>query len=65
MYTTVSGDTWDIISNKNYGSTKYIKELIRANLNYINTVIFSAGIQISIPVIEIKDTPLEKPPWRR
>ena len=30
-YTTVQGDTWDLISYKVYGSEKYIGNLMQAN----------------------------------
>ena len=43
-YTTVSMDTWDIISKKVYGDEHYIDKLIAANVQYRKVVIFSAGI---------------------
>ena len=31
VYKTVSGDTWDLISYKLYGSEQYFHQLMRAN----------------------------------
>lgn len=64
IYTTVLGDTWDIIAFKVYGDEVYMKELIRANIEYVTTVYFSAGVRIICPDIT---TPLNKmlPPWKR
>ncbi|OPJ63682.1 tail protein X [Clostridium chromiireducens] len=64
-YTTVLGDTWDMIAFKIYGKEKYAKELVESNINYVETVIFSAGTVINIPEItETVDTS-SMPPWKR
>ena len=41
IYTTIQGDMWDGISYKVYGSDRYSKKLIKANISYANVVIFS------------------------
>ena len=63
-YKTISGDTWDIIAYKVYGECIYMDRLIEANIPYADTVIFSAGIELSIPEIttEAANT---LPPWKR
>ena len=33
-YTTIQGDTWDLIAYKLYGEEKYMKNLIEANEEY-------------------------------
>ena len=33
-YTTVSGDTWDIVAYKAYGNEMYMDTLIKANIEY-------------------------------
>lgn len=65
-YKTVQGDTWDIISFKQYGSELYTKQLVEANPTQRKTLIFGAGTLLTIPDI----TPAEQlqtnaPPWRR
>lgn len=60
-YTTVLGDTWDKISYEQYGDY-YISELLEANPDYIDTVIFSSGIELVIP--DIDDSSDSEVPWR-
>lgn len=63
-YTTILGDTWDMISFKVYGKEKYAKELAEANPKYINTVVFSAGTVLQVPdiIVSVSDS---LPPWKR
>lgn len=65
-YTTKSGDTWDMISLAVYGSELFVSELIEANQDWANTLVFGAGIKLIIPEItqsQRENTSL--PPWRR
>lgn len=64
MYQTIQGDTWDIISMKVYGSIGPIGSLMDANRTYIDTVIFSGGIDIVVPVIAVEQSS-KLPPWKR
>lgn len=43
-YTTVSGDTWDIVAYKAYGNEMYMNTLIKANIEYKDTYIFQQGL---------------------
>ena len=63
-YTTVQGDTWDMIALRQLGSERYTSLLMEANTNHISTGIFSAGEVLVIPEIT---TPLPEslPPWMR
>lgn len=66
-YRTQQGDTWDLIAFRMYpklGAEKLMSELIEANSDYVNIVIFPANIILNIPDIEI---PVAKtlPPWKR
>lgn len=63
-YTTVSGDTWDQISFKIYGSEKYADKLVKANLDHVYTVVFSSNIVLNVPVIQIEMSS-SLPPWKR
>lgn len=63
-YTTIAGDMWDIIAYKVYGDEAYTDKLIKHNLDYIDTVVFSAGIVLSLPDVIIKNTE-GIPPWKR
>ena len=67
VYRTVSGDTWDLISYKIYGSEGYFHDLIRSNLRLIDIAIFDANIPVIIPEIadEENDSDERLPPWKR
>ncbi|MBR2208897.1 MAG: tail protein X [Synergistaceae bacterium] len=67
IYKTTSGDTWDLIAFRVYrkvGAEKLMDALIDANSEYINTVIFSAGISLNIPEIN-SPVVLNLPPWKK
>ncbi|WFR55352.1 tail protein X [Anaerocolumna sp. AGMB13025] len=64
IYTTVQGDTWDLISYKVYGTSKHIGLLMQSNYNLLDTFIFSAGIEIMVPELTEEETD-ELPDWRK
>lgn len=64
-YTTVSGDTWDLISYQQLGSSKYTERLINANRAYVSTVIFKAGEVLTLPTITEETRTAKLPPWRK
>jgi phage tail protein X len=62
-YTTVQGDTWDIIAKEVYGKEKYADYLMANNFLALDTFIFSEGTVLNTPDLpEEKDGDL--PPWR-
>jgi len=63
-YVTVAGDTWDIISYKTLGNEMYKNAILEENLASRETVVFPAGVSLSIPDIkpEISE---DLPPWKR
>lgn len=63
-YTTQQGDAWDLIALREMGSEKYMGNLIDANPEHRETVIFSAGVKLLIPDIDTP-IPLTLPPWKR
>lgn len=65
-YITVLGDTWDVIAYKIWGKESYAMELVAANLDYVETIIFSAGVKLKIPTINQTDnSDSSLPPWKR
>lgn len=64
IYTTISGDTWDYIAFKTLGSERYTSLLMEVNTKFINTTVFNAGVELTIPVIKTP-TPASLPPWKR
>ena len=64
-YRTIQGDTWDIIAYreyKNIGGERLLHELINVNPEYVDTVIFPAGVVLNVPDIDIP-RPSTLPPW--
>ena len=64
-YTTQQGDTFDLVAFKTLGSCNYVETLINSNRNYIDTFIFSAGVELTIPDIEEETKSTPRPPWKR
>ena len=65
QYTTISGDEWDGICFKHYGTEMVIADVMNANLQYVNYVVFPAGIVLNMPDIETVKETANKPPWMR
>lgn len=68
VYKTVSGDTWDLISYKLYGSEQYFHQLMRDNLNLLTIAVFDSNIPIIVPEITPIASAVETsklPPWKR
>ncbi|KUO72715.1 MAG: phage tail protein [Desulfosporosinus sp. BRH_c37] len=63
-YTTEQGDMWDGISFKVYQSEYYMTDLIEANPQYRETVIFPANVVLVIPEVS-PPVPRNLPPWKR
>lgn len=63
-YMTISGDTWDLISFKHYGSEYHIKELIEANPNLETIVLFPSSMEVNIPDIDTAEIG-DLPPWKQ
>lgn len=65
--TTRQGDTWDILAYRIYGSELYTDQLIKANYDYRNIVIFGAGVELTAPDIDTELSKIEDnlPPWKQ
>lgn len=63
-YTTILGDTWDVIALKTLGSEMYLAKLVAANKRYADIITFPAGVALDIPEASPEiDGGL--PPWKR
>lgn len=63
-YTTIAGDTYDILALDVYNDELLAAEIIRANPDYSGVLVFDAGVQLWVPYIEER-APATLPPWRR
>ena len=62
---TVEGDTFDALALRYYDDEKLASSIIRANPDYCSTLIFDAGISLTIPDAAAVTLPETLPPWRR
>lgn len=62
-YRTIAGDTWDTVAYKAMGDERHTDRLIKANLQYRQTVFFPAGVTLQIPEVEAQ-APAGLPPWK-
>lgn len=64
-YTTVQGDTFDIVAFKVFGNEKMIGVLLEANPSQKDVYSFDAGVKLFIPenATLINNDPV--PPWQR
>ena len=67
-YTTISGDTWDIIARKAYGDELKANRLMqeRENLPLLDYQVFPSGMVVTIPDISEEDAyEADLPDWRK
>ena len=62
-YITVQGDTWDVVSLKNYNSELYVADLIKVNSKYRDLIFFPAGLVLNIPDV-VETVNINLPPWK-
>lgn len=63
-YSTVQGDMWDLISYRVYGTEKHVKNLLEANPQYRNVVVFPPGLTLICPDIPSSVSSI-LPLWKR
>lgn len=62
-YITKSGDTWDVIAKRVYGSEYHADLLMAANPTLLDTFFFSVGTALRVPALEEKRDGM-LPPWK-
>lgn len=65
IYKTISGDEWDVICFKHYGTEMVMDQVMNANPQHILTVVFSAGVELLLPDIDTIKESVDLPPWMR
>jgi len=64
QYTTIQGDTWDVLAHDIYGNQHLAWVLLQANPEHMGVVYFPAGVSLRVPKINTKTaTKSPKPPW--
>lgn len=64
-YITAQGDTFDFLALLFLGDEKLASEIIQANPEYCDVLIFDAGVELLIPTSAAVVLPETLPPWRR
>ena len=64
-YDTEYGDTFDSIAFQFYTDEQLSSEIIRANPDYADVLVFDDVVTLKIPVFEAASLPDTLPPWRR
>jgi phage tail protein X len=63
-YTTVQGDTFDMLAYRAYADEFKAHYIIQANPDYANVLVFDTGIILTIPILT-KSAASSLPPWKR
>ncbi len=64
-YLTEEGDTFDALALDFYDEERMASHIIQANPQYMETLVFEAGIKLRLPVLDKLERPATLPPWRR
>lgn len=62
-YTTIQGETWDVIALKVYGGEEYAAFLMENNYAFLDILVFSSGTVLNTPGLP-EEAEGELPPWR-
>ncbi|QNM15519.1 tail protein X [Fusobacterium hominis] len=63
-YTTVPGDTWDLVAFKIFGDERFTGQLLKSNPSLTKLVILPPGLIIKLPKLNNTDENMEvSPPW--
>lgn len=65
IHSTVEGDTFDALALRYYDDEKMASAIIQANPDHCGTLIFEAGVPLTIPDVSAVTLPETLPPWRR
>lgn len=65
IHITIEGDTFDGLALQYYDDEKLASAIIQANLDHCSTLIFNAGVSLTIPDVSVVTLPETLPPWRR
>ena len=64
-YTTRAGDTYDTLALTMYNDEKLASRIIDFNPDYSDVIVFDAGVQLRLPIVEGAPAPSTLPPWRK
>lgn len=53
VYRCSAGETFDIVSREIWGDERWAADLMTANVEYADKIVFDGGEQLRIPVVDI------------
>lgn len=62
-YTTLQGDTWDVIAYRLWKRETLMHHLVAANPDYCDVLVFGPNIVLTVPDIVVPDRKPDLPPW--
>lgn len=65
IHKTVQGETFDSLALLYFNEETLASNIIAANLDYCDVLIFDAGVELIIPDEADVELPETLPPWRR
>jgi len=64
-YTTIQGDTWDMIAYRLWGRELLCDRLMRANPEWLEVVVFGPGVVLTVPEIQNARPREPAAPWQK
>lgn len=65
VYLTRQDEAWDAVAYRLWGQERLFMELVKANPEHLDTVVFPAGVELTVPERPVAANALELPPWRK
>jgi phage tail protein X len=63
-YRTIQGDAWDAIAYRLWSDERFAADLIAANPEFADILVFPEGMKIILPAVDLSARPLKTlPPW--
>ena len=62
-YITMQGDAWDAIAYRIWGEERLFMDLVRANPEHLDVVLFSSGVVLRVPPAPERAIKQDLPPW--
>ena len=62
-YVTIQGDAWDAVAYRLWGEERLFTELVRANPEHLDVLLFPAGVALRVPPKPETSLKQELPPW--
>lgn len=62
-YVTLQGDAWDAIAYRLWGEERFFMELVKANPEHLDVIVFEAGVRLIVPPMPERIVTTEQPPW--